>query len=113
MMNGFWFSPFVVAQRLPLILLQTLQNPLSSGAGSDKLESHLMVTEKWSAMLDGAHAAWSETLHSGLSINLALLKGEIPKASLCAAGAPSRIANEALKPAEDAVLANAKRLMRG
>ncbi len=105
-MNRLFLAPFVIAQRLPRIWLE------STGlTGNDRPETERMINEKVSAFHEGMMAAQVEMMKATMDIAMATFTGGNPAA--VAVLATERVTNAAMRPAARTVRANAKRLSRG
>jgi hypothetical protein len=104
-LSGLWLSPFVIASRLPILALESLDPDPSR-----RIETNLMVAEKLAAVQEGAIAA---QLAFGMAMTetmVAMAFGQKPRAT------PRKTAEAMMRaglaPAARRVSANAKRLRK-
>lgn len=103
MLSDLILSPLVVMQRLPLVMLESLQ------PHSDKSESKRMLNEKMAAVAEGMFAANLEIHSIWFQSAVILMRGgHLPGPFVTTA----RVTRAALRPAARRVKANAKRLSR-
>jgi hypothetical protein len=99
-----YLAPLVVAQRLPLLWLESV-----GLSASGKRESERMVAEKMAATVEGVIAAHIEMQRIFWQSGVAMMRGAQPAGPLTAG---MRLTQAALEPAARRVRGNAKRLSR-
>lgn len=104
-MFGFFLAPLVIAQRMPLLIKETMNaNPL------ERTESVRMVAEKMAAAQESVLAAQLAAAKAPLDMGLAMMRGATP--AQAAMSASRKIWRAASKPAERRVRANMRRLRK-
>lgn len=99
------FSPYVMAQRWPLLLREAF-DPVPSR----RSETMLAMTEKVVAMQIGLFHAHQELMLSMVRTSASIMSGRSPIGPMAATG--PRMAQAALRPAAKRVKANMRRLSR-
>jgi hypothetical protein len=104
-LSGLLLSPFVVASRLPILFLESM-NP----DPSRRKETNRMVAEKWAAVHEGAFAA-QMALGKAMVENMAAVAfGQVPQSTPRTTA--EAMMQASLAPAARRVRANAKRLSK-
>jgi hypothetical protein len=104
-LSGLWLSPFVVANRLPILFFEAM-NP----DPSRRSETNRMVAEKMAATQEGVFAAQMTLGHAMMESLAAMTFGQMPKST--PRNTAHAMMHASLAPAAKRVRANARRLAK-
>lgn len=109
-MKSFFLAPMVVALRIPRLIGEAQQAML--GRATTRPEAERMMTEKLAAIREGVSESALEAFRSSTESGLKAMRGDLLGATQHMSTLPLRMGRAALRPAQDKVQANIRRLSK-